>query len=552
MSQQTKERNQVHHNWPQIMVNLIQTQIMICIWGRATGKTEGLLADYFYECVRQMPRSLGGIISVTYDKMLTFIIPKLIRGWARLGYRQNEHYWVRQKAPEHLKRPVPFLEVTDPKHFIHHWNGAGQQLISMDRKGKGNAADLDYLGGDEMRFVKQENYDEVDATVRGNEDHFGHLSLHHSRLLCTDMPRDGIGTWLLDYEDLVDEDVIEMIINIQQHIFNLREKLEKIKGKRRREAIEREINKLISDLNELRSGEVYVSYASTLENIHALGIDVIKNYKRVLSDYAYQLGVLNEKVAYIENGFYPMFDESIHSYTASDHAYMDRLQIDDYTTIKRDCRWDKDCRNDLPLHIGLDHNKAITCIVVGQQKKRSGRNHIQVQNSHHVLEPKKIKHCIDWFAEYYKYREGKTVYYHYDHNSKAGNSSTDYNFADEVQDRLRKAGFTVIGKDQGQAAGHDKKYNFFSDMMAGTDPDLPTWSINTTNNEQLIKVLKTTNTLPGGKENGFEKDKRKEKQSGFPQEDAPHITDAHDILIVGMSETQFGHLTEQHGGAMLG
>jgi hypothetical protein len=544
------DTHKIHHNWPQITVNLVRTQIMICLWGRGTGKTEGPIADFVYENVRLMPRSLGAIVSVTYEKMLTFIIPKLIKAWERIGYLMEVHYWVRKTAPEHLRIKMPYLPVANTKQFIHHANGAGNICISMDRKGTGNAGDIDYIAGDEMRFVKRDNFDEVLNANRGNVEHFGHLSAHHSVLLTSDMPQDMKGRWLLEFAELVDEQVIDAIISIQQKLFELQEKLQNTRSKAQQLKIQRIIDKWTHDLNELRVGEVYVSYASTFDNVHALGLDAIKNLRRTLSDYIWQLSVLNKKVAIVENGFYPLFDDSPvdeggMTYTATDHRRLDALEITDYSTLRRDSTWDTDCRNDQPLHLAMDHNKSITWIVIGQIKSKSNaRRVIQVQNSIYVKDPQRIRHAVDLFVAYYKPRMeiNKTIYYYYDHNSVGEDSSRDYSFADEVFQQLSRAGFLVVKKYIGKAPTHKAKYELIHDMMEGRNPKLPKFEINSTNNETLIDAIKQTDVKIGGRSEGFEKNKDRETDKSFPQELAPHGTDALDILICGIAQkSHFSH-----------
>ncbi len=528
MSSTRKSRKQIHHNIPQLLVNLIFAQITICLWGRGTGKTEGPIADFIYRNVRSMPRSLGGIVSVTYDKMLVFIIPKLIKAWERMGYHQNIHFWVRKKAPKEFRIKEPHLPVADYKHFIHHANGAGNQLISMDRLGIGNAGDLDYLALDEARLVKKDNFDEVLNANRGNDDVFGHLSNHHSILICSDMPRDQKGRWLLDYFKQVDPDIIEMIFTIQLKIYDLKDQLSKKRSEKSKNKVERIIQKYEADLNDFRKKTVYVSEASTFDNVHALGLDTIKNLRRVLSDYIWQLSVLNKRIAKVEDGFYGLFDEDKFGYTASNHSHMDSISLEDYSDVRRDSRWDSDVNRNKPLDIALDHNKAINWLVVGQD---APKNKHRTVNSFFVKDPQRLRHVLQAFISYYEHHKNKTVYYWYDHNSTGEDSSRDYSFADEVYKTLRKADWTVIKKYIGQAPGHKAKFEFWNDLLEGKNKDLPSWEINSTTNEILIRAIDQADVIIG--KNGYEKDKTKEKDKSFPQEEAPHGTDALDILVYG-------------------
>ncbi|REE01120.1 hypothetical protein [Marinoscillum furvescens] len=545
----------IHHNIPQILINMIWAQVTICIWGRATGKTEGPGTDFTLRNALTMPKSLGGIVSVTFDKMLMFIIPKLVKGWQRYGYIQDTHFWVRKFAPKELKREKPFLPVTDPKYFIHWFNGSGQQLISLDRVGISNASDLDYIYGDEARFFKEDNFAEVVNANRGNAEHFGHLSQHHSILLTTDMPRDQRGRWLFHYYDQVDREVIDGIMMLRQRVQELEQQLEEINQKlytggvseyqeKKRRKVQRLIDDFESGLNELRKGTVFVSEASTLDNVDALGIDAILNFKRNLSEYVFRLSVLNERIAQVENGFYSMFDPDTHCYTATNYSYLDKLQLDDYSqAATADCRWYSDYDASRPLHISCDHNAAINWIVTGQIHK--ARKEARQLNAMYVERPLKIRHLIKKWYDYHKYhlKKNPTVVFWYDHTSVGDNASKDLNFAEEIKSILRKLDCKVISKYIGRTPFHSTKYEFWGSLLEGKREDGWKFMVNESTHQEAIVAIQGTEVKISGK-NGFEKDKSKERDKNFPQVEAPHVTEAMDTLWWGLLESDIRHQSE--------
>ncbi len=533
---------EVHHNIPQIMYLLIKAQITLCLWGRATGKTEGPGADYTLDNILAMPRSLGAVVSSTFDKVLMFIIPKLQKGWERYGYLENVHYWVRKFPPKELKRDRPYLPIGDPKFLVPWFNGSAIQIISLDRLGISNASDLDWIYGDEARLFKKDNFDEVINANRGNAEHFGHLSQHHSILLTTDMPRDQKGRWVFDYLDMVDQEVIDLILQLRQRVYELEDQLSRARSVKSRKKIQKLLTDFEFKLNEIRKGTVFVSEASTLDNVHALGIEPILNMKRNLSDYVFRLSVLNQRVAQVENGFYGMYDEERITYEAQDYAHIDQLQIEDYSKVHPDCRWYRDRDPRKPLHLGFDHNAPINWVITGQvwPDKKIAK---QI-SALYVERPLKLRHLVRHWHEYYKYhqRTCPTVYYWYDHTSIGDNASKDLNFSQEIIKLLRELGWQVIPRYIGKTPFHRLKYDFWSDLFEQKREDGWKLLINRTTNEAALYALEQTEVKVG--RDGFEKDKTKEKDKNFPQVEAPHATEAMDTLWMGILEYSTHHQGE--------
>ncbi|MFY0628694.1 MAG: hypothetical protein JXR07_20545 [Reichenbachiella sp.] len=520
------DTKQIHYNIPQITYHLIRAAITICFWGRATGKTLGPGSDFIYNNVLTMPQSLGGIASVTYDKLLTMIIPKLKMGWERFGLINGVHFWIRKYAPDQYRIKRPYLEPADAKHVIHWWNGSANLLVSMDRLGISNALDLDYLYADEGKLFKEEVFAETLLTIRGNADKFGHLSNHGSILITTDLPTNSKGKWLFDFCDEVDQESIDMILMVQKVIFELREKFAYANKKDQRK-INSAIAKYEDDINDLRKNLVYVSYASTLDNVHALGIDVIKKFKRTLSELNYAVSVLNQRINQIENGFYSTLDESIHSYVANNIDYQESLNIDFNKKVIKDCRWDADVNNNKPLEIAFDHNAAINWIATGQDDGSTTR----LLSAKCVEHPSKLTDLLKKWYEYYKYHSCNYVVYWYDHTSIQDNAKGDISFADEIIGFLDKKGLRVVTNYIGQAPTHRARYYFWQKLLDEDDKDLPTFRYNQSNCEEWQLAMEMTGVKIA--RDSFEKDKSTEKNKSFPQIEAPHATDATDTLFWG-------------------
>jgi len=514
-----------HYNVPQMLFYAVMARINILIWGRATGKTTGPGALFSYDNIMKMPRSIGGFVNISYEKLLTVLIPGVVAGWQKLGYEKDVHYFVRRFPPEKFRWPKSIRQPLKPEHYISWYNGSGIQLISLDRPGTYNGANIDWLYGDEARFLDREKLNQVMLTVRGNAEHFGHLSNHGSVLFTTDMPRGSKEKWLLDYKELMDTETVELIISIQQRIIELERSYLGCSSPRSQYNIRRKIEKFQEYINEMRKELVYFSTATTFDNVHALGLDPIKNFKRLLSDLEFQISVLNKEINQIEDGFYGSFLIDHHGYTASNYEHIDQLELTYTKADTQDCLWDEDLQMHEPLDIAADYNAAINWVVIGQEYNDQYR----VLNSMFVKHPERIKDLVAKFVRYYEPKPLKEVNYYYDHTAIAENAKDDVSFSDEWCNELEKAGWTVYRHYMGQAPTYKARYELFQKMFREDEPLLPRLRMNRARNEDLILSLESAPFVQG--KTGFEKDKRSEKDPNCPPEHATHGSEAFDQLI---------------------
>jgi hypothetical protein len=522
-------------------MSLIRPQIGACIWGRGTGKTEVTGAEFIARNAIDMPGSLGGIVSITYDKLLNMIIPALKEGWARLGFKENVHYWVRKAPPEELNIPNAFRQPSTNHHLIKWWNGSAQLLISIDRIHIANGASLAYIYADEVKFFPREKFKEVLLTVRGQAHLYGHLSCCESILLTTDQPRPEMpGEWVYELEKDSDEETASVILAVQHELTILNQEMQSCKSKKRRGEIERQIDRYLDDINELRKGLNYVSRASTFDNVHALGIRVLENLKKTLTAFEFALSVLNKKPDKAENAFYHLLSDDKHGYYAPNIDFIDML---DNSYHEKDCRWDGDLEMDTPLEIGCDYNRAINWVTIGQEKEES----FDVINSMYVLKPKKIRDLVSKFDRYYKHKKAhnNTVIFHYDHTAIGENAKDDISFATEWINNLTDKGWNVIGNYIGQSSGHRSRYFLWESVLSGESQLLP-FRINLGNNIDLMISLKATITRKD-KKGDFGKDKSSEIKKSIPHEHATHGGEALDGLVWAKYRPMF----KDTGGFML-
>lgn len=519
---------QEHYNLPQIKFGLVMAQTNILLWGRRTGKTLGPLALFILTNVLKMPRSNGFIYAATYEQMLTRTLPPLMAGWAKLGYVEGVHYWMRRWPPKHLNLPDPFLKPLKPDYFISWFNGSGIYLVSQDVPSSINGVASQYGAGDEAKQFKVDKLrEEAMLTFSGGEQ-YRDLSNYMSTCFTSDMPSDRSGNWLFEFEALMDQEVIDKIIVLQEaYNYKLNDVLVKDYTQATLKVKYFELQKLDSYLNELRKGTVYYNEASTLDNIHVLGMEPIRAFARELEDADFNRTVLNRRHRGSQRSFYAALDMNKHGYDKPNNAYIDSLPDVLRGRNKKDCRWTDDILHHKPLDMGIDINAAIKCCVVDQYNEHI--NTYRRLSSHYVLHPKQMEHLADEFDEYYKYHPTKEVNFPYDHTMVAEIGSNGTSYADDWISALEKRGWIVNSYYIGQQPSFKSRYKLWNKMLLRRDNELPVFKYNKTNADSWYVSACETGAID--KEDKIEKDKRPEKDKKYPQQEAPHLSDAGDTVL---------------------
>lgn len=508
---------------------------------RGTGKTERIQAVRALDCVKAMPRAKGAMIAVSYKKLKTHLLPPLISSWKTVGYERGKDFWIgTDKRPKSWKIDEPYIMPTELEDFIQFSNGHGIHLISQDRAGMANGLSVEWIGADEVRSMNKARFDEdASAILRGQPTLFEHLPQYRAITMTTDMPWEEESMWILEMEKSMDSELIEAIYEMALSVEAMRAEI-KLKQKSGKKVSKHEL----ADLNTARQwvntmrlgpkdedgthlGTVHYLEVADGSNLLFLGKRFILTQFRTMQRERFNTSILGLRPDTTQGKFYPAFNVNKHGYYASNHNYLEKLDVLDGGVD--DCRTDSDLLTTVRLHIAFDHNSSINCLGVAQVE---GRTHRTVK-SFYVLgrEGKKLSDVVQEFIDYYFFHPNKDVVYHYDHTSIPTDAQDDETFKDEIVKLLRAAKWNITENYLGKAPFHDLKFKTIQNIHANDGTHQWKSLINRDNNEQLIKVLQLTDgEVSGGK---WQKDKKKEKQvKTFPQEDAPHLSDMYDVLLL--------------------
>jgi hypothetical protein len=262
--------------------------------------------------------------------------------------------------------------------------------------------------------------------------------------------------------------------------------------------------------SELRKKSFYVGYASTLDNIHVLGIDKILDFEASLSQFNFGVSVMNLVAKQAEYAFYRAFNQELHGYR-EDHAVLPHE----------------------PLHIACDVNNAICTIVVAQVVQGT----IRIIDTHYVNPPLLASALPIWLGTTYAQHENRLLYYYYDHTMFQGkNGNSNENYVDIIGNGLSNY-FAVERTYIGAATTHEDRYKLFTELLSEPEGSPLKLRYNRNKCEDFeiavaqAKVVVRKNTKGG---TSYEKDKTLEKDLSYPQQHATHFTEAMDMLVVGV------------------
>lgn len=507
------------------------------IWGRATGKSFviALLIDMI---VRTMPRSTWSIQGSTFQQLLTLTLPGTFEGLEKLGYIKNVNYWIRKAPPDHLNQPYwkPFKY----DNFITFLcpdgkNTVGFALLSQDREGSARGPSFDGIIVDESLTIDPEQFSrEAKATNRGHTDYFGKHKMHHAIFHFSSMPYGTQGAWLTKagryYEEQFRYDYRAMRNKLSDLQFEF------IKSKDKKEKLE--IYSLIYQLNNKiksfpsKTGHYY-SEANAFDNLSNLSLKYLHDLFEGMTETMFLIEVLNKLISKVDGGFYGTLDRAVHGYKGDyNYSFLDNLDFDFGKLKSLDSRQDKDCIENLPLHIGLDFGVHINWLVVAQQLKSINR--INFIKNFYVKAPKILDHVVLEFVEYYRHHKRKEIYLHPDAQGNIRQTNNTHTLTEQVCKILRDNGWTVrVMNAAKKNVSHNDKYLLWANALTGRDKLFPAVGFNLINCKELVVSMELAPAIDNGRY-GIRKNKKSEDLFKENREQATDASDAADQIMYNL------------------
>lgn len=484
----SKGNSEIILNPMQLLLHMAPQRIRCTQVGRGGGKSTGAAID-IRNVTYDMPRSKNFILAETYNQALTRTLPSTIKALEMIGLKKDLHFFVNRLPPKSWMSKglwkLPYEPPLDPKHSIFFHNGTAWDLLSQDTNSRGG----NYSAGmcDEAQDIDQGKFEaQVIPTMRAEFNRFKKCKTYRRLSLYCSMPRIRRAEWIFQYEELAKKFPKEYL---------------------------------------------WITGPSKI-NYYNLPPDWFKDQKRILMPSEYDIEIENIRPKKVIGGFYPHFDDKLHTYVRFNNDYLEGIIDDnngyDITSFENmSCLQDGDIEQHEPLEISMDYGAWFNGIVTGQHQLG---NEFRFLSAMSINENDRFEDLLNKWCTYYRFHSTKTVYYWYDHTALDRDARAE-TYPEIVKRVLTSYGWSVIDMYIGAQPSHDDRYKFMGYIHKGDRPELPNVSYNRHHCKYLIISLNNANVKQG--RNGFEKDKKDEKDHDIDQRTTTHFSDAHDTLLMG-------------------
>lgn len=512
-----------YFNLPQRRSMIVRAKREIHVLARGVGKTEGIITPRLAHNAFALPRSVGGMITPSFKKLFTEIIPSIYTGLEELGYIEGRHFVIGKQGAGHW--PKPYKKPRDWSHAAHWHDGSALAFVSQDRPGMGNGLSVDYWVVEEAKLINGERFnDSSRQTMRGNRQYFHGRPEHQSTLMVSDRPTTKAGKWFLAGRENHDEEAVQLILSgayKQQQLFEAI-RSGKLSDRTVQDYLQR-IDAIERQLDQIRNVITFYQEATALDNIDVIGWDNFLDMERRMPPRLFATSMMNEEVDLVEGAWYPDFSEENHAYEPAPTAWTTERGVDRDRLSAKDCRHDAEIISSLPLDLAMDYGGRINCMAVGQMWK----DMLRIDNAFHLLNPARTRDVVLAFCYYYRTHNHRAVYYYYDKTALDPHGASSNTYYEVVYNTLVEQGWTVVPVYIGQTPSPKRRYE-----MVGSVLKQRSVSWNSRNCREMIEAIKLCEIREG--RNGIEKNKSREGKVPLEEEVYnPHYTDAVDTLIWG-------------------
>ncbi|MEI6865795.1 hypothetical protein [Flavicella sp.] len=511
-------------SWIKMMIDLIAPKNLFLVAGRATAKTTDIIAERSMRICEDMPGAYFAFVTDTYVNALKNIVPALIEGWKRKGWKEGVDFVTDEPPPAHFKQP--YKQPQTYKNTISTRHGCFFVLVSMDSPTSAAGNSYQHLFGDETKYLDFAKIKKLMPALRGYPA-FGHSIYYRGNTFTTDMPNvsEGDYDWIMDREKDMNKkqmkDALSMAITlnkVKKEFYNaFRDKQFK-----KCRLLQKQITKWMIRWVRVRKNSTLFYIVSSFANV-----DILK--PGYFSDSLEALGIEEFKSSIIS--LKPTLKKGLKFYiTLGDHHFYDDGILKEYYENKYKIG-DTITPSSLALRY-IDHNRELDAgvdfgdmlsMVTGQELG----NFVYMLKNFFTIPPESTRELAAQFIEFYKYHKKKVLNLYYD---RSGNqySKIRKDWATELQREIEvqngaKTGWKVILMNKNQATIlQEEEYTLMKSFFGGYDKDLPQIKIDKFSCREYKSSLELSKTkirknLKTGS-NSIHKDKSSEK---LPPEKLP-------------------------------
>ena len=481
-----------------MLVDLISPKDLYFIGGRALAKTSGIVAQRSQKIIHDMPGSYQMFVSDTYMNALTNVLPALIEGWQRMGWREGIHFVTDKRPPSHFK--LPYKPPLHYKHTISIFNGTFFNLGSLDQPSGLAGSSYQHRFGDEARLLKKKKLDRSTPALRGEFVRFGHSVYYMGNTFTTDMPNilTSDDDWILNMEKEMDSEQIELALQAAMVLNDIKKEIlanlqvNNLSEKKRLEKAYKLWNEYYT---RIRKDSVFFYAVSSLVNLDNLTDNYFKSTLKALGPEEFRSAILSFKINVAKG-------EKFYSYLGDQHFYEDGTNLSYFnqfdilgSKIVDGCKSLSSKYYDInsPLECGVDFGD-MSSMVSGQYRG----NYLYALKEFYTLNPEDEMVLGAKFREFYREHKYKVLYMYYDrsgnNNAKIKMDKASYlKSAIEYNPDGTNSGWTVHLMSEGQATIYqEEEFNLAKTIMGNMVPGLPILKIDKLKCPCLTNSLKLT------------------------------------------------------------
>jgi len=476
-----------------MVIDLISPKDLYLVAGRAMAKTSDIIAERSQSIIRDMPHSMQILVSDTYINALKNVVPTILEGWIRKGWKEGIHYVTDTRPPAHFKRPYKPIE--SYKHTISLYNGVLFNLGSLDQPSGLAGGSYQHMYGDEARILKFDKLKKLTPAIRGEYASFGHSVYYRGRTFTTDMPNvlDGDDDWIMQQEKYYDPEQAKLALQVALVLNDIKKEiLSSVQANdyKKVETLKKNLVRWTERWVRARKDLTFFYIVSTLANADILTEGYFKDSLKALGIEEFKSAILSLKIN-LKKG------EKFYHQLAGRHYFEDGILPNyyDYVILTEAHELEetslalKYVNHNAPLECGIDFGDMIS-MVTGQDQGKV----LRALKNFHTLPPESSKEIAMKFVNFYKHHKVKVLDMYYDRSGNAyQNIGRDW--AQEIANFIVAEGWVVNLMNRNQATIlQSEEYALANNLFGEVYPELPGILIDKFQCKELKSSLELTKT----------------------------------------------------------
>lgn len=337
-------------NSAQLRATLVDANVLIAEFGRATGKTEGVFGPRLIRVADSMPGEVSFLVHKTYAALFTNVWPNIqgyfsrpVMDGRRTILEEGKDYIVgAAKVPSHFKRPR--RPIAYPKHSVRISNGHHFQLVSSDQPESVAGQSGVHAFIEEMKHQKGEKIKtRLFPALRGSPAQIRMSPYYQGITGVSDTARVDMGedNWFQEYEKQIKPELINEIATVALHVNRAIHDMHQVQEMARNEKnpvaleaarlhIEKQ-KRLVSlwqpRLNDMRRNATYYMRASSFANKDILGPKFFKTQLDSMTMDEFLVAICAIRQNAVVNRFFVNYDPSQHQFEDS-YKYDSIMRMD--------------------------------------------------------------------------------------------------------------------------------------------------------------------------------------------------------------------------------